>query len=206
MIPQRWWQYGDHLIAIFLPTDCQILLDKRQEDQETYLNKLNYNRNLMAFAVIVVVILKIGLVDGVRNPIRLTRKNLKKFCFARADHIICITKVWITFCIKEDRKSSSKEPSLLLLQGNDSMTCSQFKGELEHRGKPWSLSKSFTETELSKLYSEKSDQSNQEVSLSWWTSSSTFFRFSSPSYSFCNLRFFGTTPRICIVASLCRPR
>lgn len=47
----------------------------------------------MAFAVIVVVILKIGLVDGVRNPIRLTRKNLKKFCFARADHIICITKV-----------------------------------------------------------------------------------------------------------------
>ena len=71
------------------------------------------------------------------------------------------------FCIKEDRKSSSKEPSLLLLQGNDSMTCSQFKGELEHPGKPWSLSKSFTETELSKLYSEKSDQSNQEVSLSW---------------------------------------
>ena len=65
----------------------------------------------MAFAVIVVVILKIGLVDGVRNPIRLTRKNLKKFCFARADYIICITKVWITFCIKEDRKSSSKEPS-----------------------------------------------------------------------------------------------
>ena len=47
----------------------------------------------MAFAVIVVVILKIGLVDGVRNPIRLTRKNLKKFCFARADHIIYITKV-----------------------------------------------------------------------------------------------------------------
>ena len=47
------------------------------------------------------------------------------------------------------------------------MACSQFKGELEHRGKPWSLSKSFTETELSKLYSEKSDQSNQEVSLSW---------------------------------------
>ena len=31
----------------------------------------------MAFAVIVVVILKIGLVDGVRNPIGLTRKNLK---------------------------------------------------------------------------------------------------------------------------------
>ena len=47
------------------------------------------------------------------------------------------------------------------------MTCSQFKGELEHRGKPLSLSKSFTETELSKLYSEKSDQTNQEVSLSW---------------------------------------
>ena len=66
------------------------------------------------------------------------------------------------------------------------MTCSLFKGELEHRGKPWSLSKSFTETELSKLYSEKSDQSN---------SSSTFFQFSSPSYSFCNLCFFGTTPR-----------
>ena len=57
------------------------------------------------------------------------------------------------------------------------MTCSQFKGELQHRGKPWSLSKSFTETELSKLYSEKSDQSNQEVSLSWWTSLSTFFQF-----------------------------
>ena len=44
------------------------------------------------------------------------------------------------FCIKEERKSSSKEPSLLLHQGNDSMTCSQFKGELQHRGKPWSLS------------------------------------------------------------------
>lgn len=41
------------------------------------------------------------------------------------------------------------------------MTCSQLKGELEHRGKPWSLSKSFTETELSKLYSEKSDQSGE---------------------------------------------
>ena len=39
----------------------------------------------MAFAVIVVVIFKIGLVDGVRNPIGLTRKNLKKFCFARAE-------------------------------------------------------------------------------------------------------------------------
>lgn len=75
------------------------------------------------------------------------------------------------------------------------MTRSQFKGELEHRGKPWSLWKSFTETVLSKLYSEKSDQSYQEVCLSWWTSSSTFFQFSSPSYSFCNLCFFGTTPR-----------
>ena len=32
----------------------------------------------MAFAVIVVVILKIGLVDGVRNPIGLTRKNLAR--------------------------------------------------------------------------------------------------------------------------------
>ena len=31
----------------------------------------------MAIAVIVVVILKIGLVDGVRNPIGLTRKNLE---------------------------------------------------------------------------------------------------------------------------------
>lgn len=39
MIPQRGWQYGDDLIAIFLSTDCQTLLDKRPEDQETYLNK-----------------------------------------------------------------------------------------------------------------------------------------------------------------------
>jgi len=31
----------------------------------------------MAFAVIVVIILKIGLVVGVRNPIGLTRKNLE---------------------------------------------------------------------------------------------------------------------------------
>lgn len=124
----------------------------------------------MAFAVIAVVILKIGLVDGVRNPIGLRRKNLKKFCFARVGQELTTLSASLrseSHFVSRRTKSSSKEPSLLLLQGNDSMTCSQFKGELEHRGKPWSLSKSFTETELSKLYSEKSDQSNQEVSLSW---------------------------------------
>ena len=61
-------------------------------------------------------------------------------------------------------KKSSNESSLLLLQGNDSMTYSQFIGELQHRGKHWPLSKTSTETELSRLHSEKSHRSDRDAS------------------------------------------
>ena len=47
------------------------------------------------------------------------------------------------------------------------MTCSQFLGELQHRGKHLPLLKTSTETELSRLHSEKSHRSDRDVSSSF---------------------------------------
>ena len=94
-------------------------------------------------------------------------------------------------------KNSSNESSLLLLQGTDSMTCSQFLGELQHRGKHWPLSKTSTETELSRLHSEESHRSDRDVSSAFEIVEDKLIRllsFSSPSCSFWNLCLSGINP------------